>query len=133
MARASPTLSRYLARQVLAAVGLILLGFLGLFAFFDLLGEFRDLGKGNYNLQQVFAYVLLSTPTHAYELLPVAVLMRDSCRLAKMPPVIITAIMASAKMATGRAKPPSRPPGVESRRAAAGLPVERTGSNMVNS
>lgn len=74
MAVASRTLNRYLAREVALAVSFVLLGFLGLFAFFDLLAEFRDLGKGNYNLQGVFAYVLLSTPTHAYELLPVAVL-----------------------------------------------------------
>jgi len=74
VARASRTLNRYLAREVALAVSFILLGFLGLFAFFDLLAELRDLGKGDYNLQRVFAYVLLSTPTHAYELLPVAVL-----------------------------------------------------------
>ena len=44
MTGASRTLNRYLAREVVAAVTFILLGFLGLFAFFDLLGEFRDLG-----------------------------------------------------------------------------------------
>ena len=74
MHSAAPTLSRYLRREVLAAVGLILFGFLGLFAFFDVLAELRDLGRGQYHLQQLFTYVLLSAPTHAYELLPVAVL-----------------------------------------------------------
>ena len=68
------TLERYLARQIYAATGFVLLGFLGLFAFFDLIGELADLGKVNYHLRQVFTFVLLSMPTHAYELFPVVVL-----------------------------------------------------------
>ena len=66
------TLERYLARQIYAAVGFVLLGFLSLFAFFDLIKELSDLGTGDYHLQQVFTYVLLSLPAHAYELFPVA-------------------------------------------------------------
>jgi lipopolysaccharide export system permease protein len=69
-----PTLRRYLARQIYAAVGLVLLGFLGLFAFFDLIRELKDLGAGEYHLRQVFVFVLLSVPAHAYELFPVVVL-----------------------------------------------------------
>ncbi len=68
------TLERYLARQIYAATGFVLLGFLGLFAFFDLIRELADLGKVDYNLRQVFTFVLLSTPAHAYELFPVVVL-----------------------------------------------------------
>jgi len=68
------TLERYLARQIYAATAFVLLGFLGLFAFFDLIRELADLGKVDYNLRQVFTFVLLSMPTHAYELLPVVVL-----------------------------------------------------------
>lgn len=68
------TLERYLARQIFAAVGFVLLGFLSLFAFFDLIHELGDLGRGNYHLRQVFLYVLLSLPAHAYELFPVVVL-----------------------------------------------------------
>jgi lipopolysaccharide export system permease protein len=68
------TLERYFARQIYGNVAFVLGAFLGLFAFFDLIRELADLGRGNYELQQVFAYVLLSMPTNAYELLPVAVL-----------------------------------------------------------
>ena len=68
------TIERYLARQIYAAVGFVLLGFLALFAFFDLIKELSDLGTGDYHLQQVFTYVLLSMPAHAYELFPVVVL-----------------------------------------------------------
>ena len=68
------TLERYFARQIFAASGFVLVGFLALFAFFDLIGELNDLGKGSYDLRQVFLFVFLSAPAHAYELLPVVVL-----------------------------------------------------------
>jgi lipopolysaccharide export system permease protein len=68
------TLERYLGRQVYAAVGFVFLGFLALFAFFDLIRELSDLGNGDYQLRQVFTFVLLSMPAHAYELFPIAVL-----------------------------------------------------------
>ena len=63
-----------MARQIYGAVGFVLLGFLALFAFFDLIAELRDLGNGNYRLPQIFTVVLLWVPAHAYELFPVAVL-----------------------------------------------------------
>ena len=69
-----PTLQRYLARQIWAAVAFVLVGFLALFAFFDLIAELRDLGKGNYALRQIVTVVVLGLPAHAYELMPVAVL-----------------------------------------------------------
>ncbi|HEX9395712.1 MAG TPA: LPS export ABC transporter permease LptG [Burkholderiales bacterium] len=69
-----PTLERYLARLIFAAVGFVLLGFLALFAFFDLIGELAEVGRGEYHLKQVFTVVLLSIPAHAYELFPVVVL-----------------------------------------------------------
>ena len=68
------TLERYLARQIFGATGFVLIGFLALFAFFDLIGELNDLGKGSYDLRQVFLFVLLNAPAHAYELFPVVVL-----------------------------------------------------------
>jgi lipopolysaccharide export system permease protein len=68
------TLERYLARQIFGATAFVLVGFLALFAFFDLIGELNDLGKGAYDLRQVFLFVLLNAPAHAYELFPVVVL-----------------------------------------------------------
>jgi lipopolysaccharide export system permease protein len=68
------TLERYLARQIYGATAFVFVGFLGLFAFFDLIRELADLGKVEYHLRQVFTFVLLSMPTHAYELFPVVVL-----------------------------------------------------------
>ena len=70
----SATLDRYFARQIYGSVLFVLAGFIALFAFFDLINELRDLGKGSYGLQEVFTFVLLSVPAHAYELFPIVVL-----------------------------------------------------------
>ncbi|MDX1375356.1 MAG: LPS export ABC transporter permease LptG [Burkholderiales bacterium] len=78
------TLDRYVARQIYASVGFVLVGFLALFAFFDVVAELRDLGRGNYQLPQLAAFVLLSLPTHAYELLPIAVLIGALYALAHL-------------------------------------------------
>jgi lipopolysaccharide export system permease protein len=51
-----------------------LFAFLGLFAFFDLVHEMQDLGKGDYQLQHALGFVTLSVPSRVYELAPVAVL-----------------------------------------------------------
>jgi lipopolysaccharide export system permease protein len=103
VAAAAPTLNRYLAREVLVAVGFILVGFLGLFAFFDLLGEFRYLGRGEYDLRQVFLYVLLSSPTHAYELLPVVVLIGTLYVLAHLANNSEFTVMRAAGMSPSQA------------------------------
>lgn len=68
------TFERYLAKEIYASALMVLAAFLALFAFFDLVQELRDLGKGGYELFHALAYVTLTLPGRAYELLPVAVL-----------------------------------------------------------
>jgi len=65
---------RYLAREIYAATALVLTAFLMLFAFFDLIHQFEDIGKGGYQLQHAAGFVLLSVPGRIYELFPIAVL-----------------------------------------------------------
>ncbi len=65
---------RYLAREITESSLLVLVAFLGLFSFFDLIAEMENLGKGNYQLHDAILYVLLTLPGRAYEILPVAVL-----------------------------------------------------------
>jgi lipopolysaccharide export system permease protein len=67
-------LRKYLAREIYAATLLVLVAFLMLFAFFDLINELNYLGRGNYHLQHALLFVLLSLPGHVYELAPIAVL-----------------------------------------------------------
>jgi lipopolysaccharide export system permease protein len=68
------TLRRYLAREIYGATLFVFAAFLSLFAFFDLIFEMGELGKGQYRLQHALAFVALSVPSHVYELFPVAVL-----------------------------------------------------------
>jgi lipopolysaccharide export system permease protein len=65
---------RHLAREIYASTGLVLLAFLMLFAFFDLIHELESIGKGNYQLQHALAYVILTLPGRLYELFPIGVL-----------------------------------------------------------
>ena len=67
-------LRRFLGREILVATAFVFAAFLALFAFFDLINELGDLGKGSYRLQYVLLFVLLTVPSHIYELFPIAVL-----------------------------------------------------------
>jgi len=62
-----PTLRRYLAREIYGSILFVIVAFLALFAFFDLINELGDLGKGQYRLQHALGFVLLSLPGHVYE------------------------------------------------------------------
>jgi lipopolysaccharide export system permease protein len=101
--RRQPTIERYLARQIYAAVGFVLLGFLGLFAFFDLIAELRDIGNGNYQLQQIFTVVALWVPGHAYELMPIAVLIGTLYVLAHLSSNSEYTVMRASGLSPGRA------------------------------
>ncbi len=67
-------LQRYFLVQVVKSVVFILVAFLGLFAFFDLISELSSVGKGAYQLHHAFIYILLGFPGYIYELMPFAVL-----------------------------------------------------------
>jgi lipopolysaccharide export system permease protein len=64
----------YLIREISLGILAVLFGFLGLFAFFDLINELEDIGRAGYKLQHAVLYVMLSLPGHVYELMPVAAL-----------------------------------------------------------
>jgi lipopolysaccharide export system permease protein len=97
------TLERYLARQIYAAVGFVLVGFLALFAFFDLISELGDLGRGNYHLKEVFTVVALSMPSHAYELFPVVVLIGTLYVLAHLASNSEYTVMRASGLSPARA------------------------------
>lgn len=97
------TLERYLAGQIYAASAFVLVGFLALFAFFDLIRELADLGKVDYQLQQVFTFVLLSVPTHAYELFPIVVLIGTLYVLAHLASNSEYTVMRASGLSPGRA------------------------------
>jgi lipopolysaccharide export system permease protein len=97
------TLERYLARQIYSTVAFVLAGFLALFAFFDLIKEMGDLGNGDYQLRQIFSYVALSIPAHAYELFPVVVLIGTLYVLAHLASNSEYTVMRASGLSPGRA------------------------------
>ena len=70
----SKVLSRYLGREILLASLLMILAFVGLFAFFDFVNELDALGRNGYSLLYAMVYVALIIPGRVYELFPIAVL-----------------------------------------------------------
>lgn len=93
---------RYLAKEVAAAVMLVLVAFIGLFSFFDLIGELRDVGKGAYRFQHALAFIALRIPARAYELMPIAVLIGALYALSTLARHSEITVLRASGMSTGR-------------------------------
>ena len=78
------TLTRYIGREVLAAILLIFSALVMLFAFFDLIHELGDVGRGGYTLSAALLFVALQLPSRMYELFPVAALIGTLFALAQL-------------------------------------------------
>lgn len=97
------TLRAYLAREIYAATLFVFAAFLGLFAFFDLINELADLGRGGYRLQHALAFVALTVPSHVYELFPVAVLIGTLYALSHLAANSEYTVMRGSGLAPWRA------------------------------
>jgi len=75
---------RYLMRETLQAILLVLLAFVVLFGFFDFVEEVRGVGRGRYDIWVAFGTVLFSLPGLVYELIPVACLIGTLYALATL-------------------------------------------------
>ena len=95
-------LMRYFAREILASSLFVLAALLALFGFFDLIRELDDLGRGNYKLSSMLAYVALTLPTHAYVLLPAAGLIGTLFALARMSEHSEITVMRSSGLSLGQ-------------------------------
>ena len=78
------TLRRYLVKEVLLATLVVFAALLLLFAFFDLVEQMKDLGRGGYRLGHILFFVALSAPNHVYELFPIAALIGTLFALAQL-------------------------------------------------
>jgi lipopolysaccharide export system permease protein len=96
-------LDRYIASQVVGAVAFVLVAFLALFAFFDLMEELPSVGRGGYALQHVFLYVFLRLPGYIYDLLPIAALIGTIYTLAQLAARSEFTIMRASSMSTAMA------------------------------
>ena len=93
---------RYLAREVTGAIVLVLAAFLGLFGFFDMVGEVKNVGQGSYQLRHALAFVLLRMPGRIYELMPIAVLIGTLYALSTLARHSEITVLRASGMSTGR-------------------------------
>lgn len=91
---------RYLMREVLAAVLLVLLAFLVLFAFFNFLDELRSVGRESYDLLRAAAFVALGLPSLIYELIPIATLIGALFALSNLARHSEITVLRASGMAT---------------------------------
>lgn len=96
-------LEKYVAREVIGAILFVLVAFLALFAFFDLIGELKEVGRGEYRLQHAFLYILLRMPGYTYDLTPIAALIGTIYALAQLAARSEFTIMRASSMSTGMA------------------------------
>jgi lipopolysaccharide export system permease protein len=93
-------LQRYFATEIFRSVLFALVAFLSLFAFFDLMGELQSVGRGGYQLQHAFLYVLMGLPGYTYELMPIAALIGTIYVLAQFAARSEFTIMRISSMST---------------------------------
>lgn len=93
-------LQRYFVTEIVRSVLFVLAAFLALFAFFDLMGELKSVGRGGYQLQHAFLYLLFSMPGNIYELMPIAALIGTIWALAQFASRSEFTIMRVSSMST---------------------------------
>lgn len=93
---------RYLVREISGAVLLVLVAFLALFSFFDLIGEMRDVGKGGYLLQHALGFIILKLPGRIYELMPIAVLIGALYAISTLARHSEITVLRASGLSTGR-------------------------------
>ena len=67
-------LDRYVARQVIVSALLVLCVLVALFSFIAFFDDKDSIGSGDYSFARALEYMLLTTPTRAFTLFPVAAL-----------------------------------------------------------
>jgi lipopolysaccharide export system permease protein len=76
-----PVFRRYFARLLLVTTLMALAVLVAVFAFFSLIDQLEDAGKGDYGVLQALIYVLLTTPRLASELFPIAAMIGSMATL----------------------------------------------------
>ncbi len=91
-------LQKYIAKSIFASTLLVLFILLGLYTFIDFVTELDDLGKGSYQLVEVFSYIAWSMPKRIYELLPIAALLGSVLGLGNLASSSELVVMRAAGM-----------------------------------
>jgi permease, yjgP/yjgQ family len=78
------TIPRYLIRQLSVMSLYAMFALLALYSFFDIVAEAGGIGEGGYTAGKMAQYVLLQIPDHAYQLMPLAVLIGSLLALSRL-------------------------------------------------
>ncbi|GAA5180132.1 LPS export ABC transporter permease LptG [Niveibacterium umoris] len=97
------TIRRYLSYEIIAATGLVMLAFLALFGFFDLVEELDKVGKAGYRLKHALIFVVLSLPSRAYEIFPITTLIGTLFALTSLARNSEITAMRTAGLSTRKA------------------------------
>jgi lipopolysaccharide export system permease protein len=93
-------LQKYITTQIVSAVLFVLLAFLSLFAFFELMQELPEVGRNGYELQHAFMYVALGLADDVYLTLPIAALIGTIYVLAQLAAKSEFTIMRASGLST---------------------------------
>lgn len=96
-------LGRYYAGEIYRSVLFVLIAFLALFGFFDLMGELQAVGRGPYRIEHAFLFVAFGLPAYAYELMPIAALIGTIYVMAQFAARSEFTVMRASSLSMGRA------------------------------
>ncbi len=94
---------RYVGREILFAVAMVLAALIVLYTSFDFINEVNDVGKNGYRIEQAALFVALQIPARTYELLPIAALIGTIYALAQLASHSEFTILRVAGLSTGGA------------------------------
>ena len=77
-------IARYLIKQLSITTLYAMFALLALYSFFDIVAEVGSVGEGGYTGIKMMQYVLLQIPDHAYQMMPLAVLIGGLIALSQL-------------------------------------------------
>jgi lipopolysaccharide export system permease protein len=96
-------LRRYFSGEIYRAVAFVLVAFLALFAFLDMMGEIRWVGQGGYRIEHAFVYVSLGLLNYAYQIMPIAALIGTIYVMAQFAARSEFTVMRASSLSMSRA------------------------------
>ena len=93
---------RYLLRLLVQSTLIALVVLLGIFAFFSLIDQLEETGRGNYGVWQAIQYVFLTMPHLSYELFPIACVIGSMAMLGQLSHHSELAVMRTSGLSRKR-------------------------------
>lgn len=95
-------LEKYFAREIMRSVLFVLMGFVALVTFFDIVNEAKNIGIAGYTIINALYYVLLGVPGYVYEYMPLAALIGTIFVMAQFASRSEFTIMRVSGFSTGQ-------------------------------